>query len=368
MKKRILRVAAGLVFLGTGWFLAFAFWKLMNSHLLPGRYLWALGGGALVILGILAIVALHKKTGTFLRISGMVVGLAMATVCWLGLGYLDHSLGFLKKISVTENGTGQAPELGAQALNIFIGGVDASDKLNDVNMIMTINPQTEKILLTGIPRDYYIPFHNTGVADKLTHSGAFIGADITNTMRTVADLMEIPLEYYIRVDFEAIKKLVDLLGGVDFYSDHSFRSTTMPKCSFTRGQNHKDGYCALAFSRERKSYGTGDLHRVENQGVILEAIMKKLANREFFLANYKKILDSAEAVLKTNLPAEVIAEFLQRQIDKNPNWTLMKTRLDGTHAFNIPSPALKGAKATMIMPNYDSVKAGRQKIRELMGE
>lgn len=371
MKRlRVLSAAVWLVALAVG---IFGLVSLFNTHFLPLRYFALTVVGFVVLMfASFLLIAKSKMIGQSL---GFILATAILIASSLGLKYLNRSLAFVKQISVAEpasttpTASSTKPfDITTDAFNIFIGGVDASDKLNDVNMIVTVNPKTRKILLTGIPRDYYVPFHNTGIPDKLTHSGAFMGADITNTMLTVADFMELPLQYYVRVDFSAIKTLVDLIGGVDFYSDYAFRSTTMPKCAFSAGQNHANGYCALAFSRERKFYGTGDLHRVENQSVIIEAIMKKLSNHEFLLSHYEPLLDATAKVLRTNLPENYLSAFLQFELDQNPQWEIAKKRLNGTHAFNVPSHTLNGMPLTMIIPDQASIDAAKLRIKTLMTE
>ena len=87
-------------------------------------------------------------------------------------------------------------------VNILISGIDTrSGKIeaksrSDVNMIMTIDPKNHKILLTSIPRDYYVQLHGTtGLKDKLTHSGVY---SIEMTKNTLEDLFNINIDYTIK--------------------------------------------------------------------------------------------------------------------------------------------------------------------------
>lgn len=78
-----------------------------------------------------------------------------------------------------------------------------------------------EILLTSIPRDYYVTLHTYGKKDKLTHSGIY---GINETVQTVEDLLDTDINYYLRVNFTTVIKLVDVLGGVDVQSNYAFKT------------------------------------------------------------------------------------------------------------------------------------------------
>lgn len=97
---------------------------------------------------------------------------------------------------------------------------------SDVNIIMTVNPNTHKILLTTTPRDYYvtIPGISGEQRDKLTHSGIY-GVDAS--MATLEDIYGIDISYYARFNFTSLVKIVDALGGVDVYSEYAFEGCSV---------------------------------------------------------------------------------------------------------------------------------------------
>ena len=100
--------------------------------------------------------------------------------------------------------------------NVYISGIDTSGTISnvsrsDANIIATVNTNTHEILLTSIPRDYYVTLHSKGAKDKLTHSGIY---GINETVTTVEDLLDIDINYYVRVNFTTVIKLVDTLGGI----------------------------------------------------------------------------------------------------------------------------------------------------------
>ena len=116
-----------------------------------------------------------------------------------------------------------------ESFNIYISGNDIYGNIlsvsrSDVNIIATVNPNTHKILLTTVPRDFYVQLHGTsGYRDKLTHAGVY-GIDMS--VSTMEDLLDLDINYYMRVNFTSLMKLVDAIGGVDVESDYSFRATS----------------------------------------------------------------------------------------------------------------------------------------------
>ena len=101
--------------------------------------------------------------------------------------------------------------------SVFISGIDTYGSIStksrsDVNMIVTVNPQTKNILLTSIPRDYYVPFEVlNGSRDKLTHSGLY---GVNETKNNVANYFGIDIDYYVRVNFTSVVDIVDAIGGI----------------------------------------------------------------------------------------------------------------------------------------------------------
>ena len=215
---------------------------------------------------------------------------------------------------------------------IFISGIDTSGKISkvsrsDVNIVVTVNPSTYEVLLTAIPRDYYVRLHNTtGYKDKLTHAGIY-GIDMS--INTIEDLLGINIDYYARVNFDTVINLVDEIGGIEIYSDQNLKF-----CDIKKGYNYLDGKCALRFARERKSYTTGDRHRGENQEEVIKAIIKKVQNNPSLLTKYDKILGNLENNFETNVNMNVVKSFVKLQSKKMPTWNVNTYNLDGVGSSN----------------------------------
>ena len=174
-----------------------------------------------------------------------------------------------------------------------------------MNLIMTVNPQTKKILLTTTPRDYYvtIPEVSGEKRDKLTHAGIY-GVD--RSMATLENLYGIDISYYARINFTSLVKIVDALGGVDVDSDYEF--TTL------HGNYKMNGEQALGFARERYSFEDGDNQRGRDQEKVLTAIIHK-ATTPAILKNANELIAGVSDSVQTNMTSEEMSKFIQMQLD-----------------------------------------------------
>lgn len=252
--------------------------------------------------------------------------------------------------------------------NVFIAGIDTYGKISsvsrsDVNMVVTVNPNTHKILLTSIPRDYYVNLHGiTSYKDKLTHAGIH-GIDMS--VKTVEDLLECDINYYFKVNFSSLINIVDAIGGIEVDSPYTF-STYDNKYTFRKGINKLNGEKALYFVRERKAFKAGDRTRNQNQQLVLTAIINKVISPTL-LTKYNSILNSVEKSFVTNLENDNITKFVKKQIKTNDKWTIESINLDGTDAFDY-TYSYKSAKSYVMQPDEESVKNAKNKINEIINE
>lgn len=219
-----------------------------------------------------------------------------------------------------------------EPFNIYISGIDVDGPIttnsrSDVNIIMTVNPNTKNILLTSTPRDYYVQIPNIsgGQRDKLTHAGIY-GVDAS--MNTLEQLYGIDISYYARVNFTSLVKIVDALGGVDVNSDYEF-TTLHGNYTIKKGMNHLDGDTALGFSRERYSFEDGDNQRGRNQEAVLTAILNK-AMSPAILKNANKLIASVSDSVETNMTQDEMAKFINMQLSDGSGWTIESGAAIGT--------------------------------------
>ena len=250
--------------------------------------------------------------------------------------------------------------------NVYISGIDTSGSISnvarsDANILATINTKTHEVLITSIPRDYYVTLYSKGAKDKLTHSGIY---GINETVSTVEELLDTDINYYIRVNFTTLIKLVDTLGGVDVYSEYDFSTGGY---HFNKGYNHVNGAQALAFSRERYSFGSGDNQRIKNQQHVIEAVINKVLNSTTILTKYTSILESLEGSFQTNIEQNDISNLVKEQLDNMESWTIDNYSLTGTGSSSA-TYSMGSQKLYVMLPNESSVEEAKNNIQELLGE
>jgi len=286
----------------------------------------------------------------------------------------EESVRIIDTITITTEvqNINQGKDLTKEAFVVYLSGIDTrsgylpSRSLSDVNILLAVNPKTKRILMIHIPRDYYVQVHGTtGYKDKLTHTGTIGGVELT--MKTLEDLLEIELPYYIRVNFNSVIRLVDAIGGINIHSDvdYSFTCWTDRGCSFHPGLNSVDGRCALAFARERKAYATGDRHRGENQEQVLELVINKVTSSSTLISNYTEILDALNGTFQTNLSMDDITNLVKMQIDDMSPWKIESLNVDGKGGM-LPTYSYPRQKLYVMEPNMETVKKAIQKLNEVL--
>ena len=259
-------------------------------------------------------------------------------------------------------------------LNIYLSGTDSrssnisSNGTSDVNMIITINPKTHTILLTNIPRDYYVQLHGTtGTKDKLTHAG-FYGIDMGR--QTIEDLMDIEIDYSVKVGFNSVIKLVDLVGGIDIYSDIAFKSHCKDGGAVSvyvkKGWNHFNGAQALSFARERYAYAQGDKQRGKNQQEVIKAIFNKIINDKSILLKYDSLLNSFSALYRTDIPKEFVTLLIKDQLNNMSGWNIETQSVDG-YGSSGKTYSMPGYNNLYIMiPYKETITKATNKINEIL--
>ena len=250
--------------------------------------------------------------------------------------------------------------------NVYISGIDVygpitSNSRSDVNIIMTVNPETKKILLTTTPRDYYVPIPGVSgeAKDKLTHAGIY-GVD--RSMATLESIYDIDIQYYARVNFSSLIKIVDVLGGVDVNSEYAFKAGGY---SFQQGMNHLDGKAALAFSRERHSFSRGDNQRGRNQEAVITGMINK-ALSPAILKNANNLISSVSDSVETNMTQDEMAQLIRQQLEEGGQWSIESVNAVGTG--DKQSCYSSGRQLLYVMhPNWDSVNAISERIKSITG-
>ena len=254
------------------------------------------------------------------------------------------------------------------SFNVYISGIDtygpiSSVSRSDVNIIMTVNRETKKILLTTTPRDSYVPIADGGnnQKDKLTHAGIY-GVDAS--IHTLENLYGIDLNYYARLNFTSFLKLIDLLGGVDVYNDQEFTAHTNGKF-YPVGNVHLDSEQALGFVRERYSLADGDRDRGRNQQKVIVAILQKLTSTEA-LKNYDSIIKGLQDSVQTNMPLETMMNLVNAQLESGGTYKINSQDLKGTGRMDLPSYAMPESNLYMMEISDSSLESVKAAINDVM--
>lgn len=288
-------------------------------------------------------------------------------------GFTKETTRILEDIDITVKGETNVKKVDVtkEPFNVYISGIDTIGSIgnisrSDVNMIMTVNPRTKTILLTSIPRDYYVKLASKGQMDKLTHSGLY---GIDETTSTVENLLGIDINYHVKVNFTTVVKLVDTLGGITVNSDYSFSAKGMDgvRYNFNAGSNNINGQAALAFSRERYSFASGDNQRVKNQQAVLTGIIKKCTSSTSILTNYNGILNSVEDNIQTNMSKSDITSLVKMQLGDMRGWTIKQCSLKGT-GKSTPVYSIPNYSVYVMVPDETSVSEAKQQITSVMNQ
>lgn len=299
--------------------------------------------GFLATLVVLIVVAdiLMSRDRKWMRIVGTIIAALFIAIYGLGTYYLANTYSMFARITVEDTAStakAQRVNVTEDAFNVYVTGIDqwtvnkGEDlERSDVNMIVTVNPKTRKILLTSIPRDAYVPLHRTGTMDKLTHTGIY-GVD--ETLNTIKDWTGYDMNYYVKVNFSACVHIVDAIGGVDVNSPVAFKSS-ISKYKYKKGINHLDGHQALYFARERKAFNGEDQLRVKNQLILIKAMLNKVMSSPALLTSYGELMEAISEDMETNMPEEDIRELIKLQLSDLSGWNIKMQRMTGKYEMDV---------------------------------
>lgn len=245
--------------------------------------------------------------------------------------------------------------------------------LTDSIMVASINWQTKQIALISVPRDLYVQIPNYGYSkineaysygEKNSKSSGGGGQVASNV---ISNVLGAPIHYFITLDFDGFKKIIDTVGGIDLYVDKAINDPLYPAedminydpFSITAGQHHMNGALALKYSRSRET--TSDFDRSERQQKVITATKEKILSLNV-LANPAKVTELLNAIgehLRTNMnPGEIKSIWdAIKDIDLQGRISLVLDTSSGSPLTSSTSPA----GAYIIIPkkgmsNYSEVQ------------
>lgn len=257
-----------------------------------------------------------------------------------------------------------------EKFNIYVGGTDYVG-LMDFNTIITVNTTTHKLLLTSIPRDYYVDVHGLNYKNKLS----FITEGIDVSSNTIADLFDTKMDYYIKIDSDSVVKLINEIGGIEYCSDYEYNGSyrivengrrKTGSYSIKKGCQHLNGYQAIAASRTRNSFNGRDRVRQQNMQKIMIAILQKLSSTEN-IKNYEVILGDLSDSYETNISKKIVTKNVKDMLNNGNKWTIETQSVDGedgqdtVHRFN-------DITDWVMYPNEETVENASKRIKEVLKE
>lgn len=254
-------------------------------------------------------------------------------------------------------------------INILLLGMGGAGypggDLTDTIMIASIDPKNKDMAMLSIPRDLWVNIPGNGYSkinaahhwgNVMAEQGQLLdGKEINGPeliKKTVSEIVDLPIHYYITMDFSGFIKLVDRVGGLDIYVDKSISDPYYPSSDFkyeyfslSKGQHHMDGALALKYARSRKT--TSDFDRAKRQQKVIAAIKEKTISLNL-VANPKKIVDIAKILgdhIRTDIqPWEMerlvsiardidTSKVITKVIDDSPNGPLVGKYINGQSAL-----------------------------------
>lgn len=257
----------------------------------------------------------------------------------------------------------------SNVFNIYISGIDTYGSIStvsrsDVNLILTVNMNTHKILMTETPRDAYVKIPDGGADqyDKLTHAGIY---GVETSEKTLEKLYGITIDYYARLNFDSFLKLIDALGGVTVYNSQAFTSLH-GNYDFPVGNVTLDSDKALGFVRERYSLEHGDYDRGNNQMKVIQAILNKMTSLKS-VSNYSTIISNVQDSIQTDMKLDTVMKLVNGQLDSGKKFTVTSQEVTGTGSTGeLTSYAMPSSSLYMIKLDDASVAKASQAIKDVM--
>jgi LCP family protein required for cell wall assembly len=202
-------------------------------------------------------------------------------------------------------------------ISVLLMGIDnpAGQKRgrSDSLILLTINPHSESMHMMSIPRDTYTKIKGNGTTDKI--NAAYVIGGTEMTIRSVENLLDVPIDYFVKVNRKSLKEMVNAIGGVDVYNDLDF---TYYSVHYPKGPLHLDGERALKYTQMRSKDPRGDFGRQMRQRQVIEEIIQKGANISS-ITKFGEMMKIVENNVKTNLAFDDMWEIQSNYKDARKN-------------------------------------------------
>ena len=238
----------------------------------------------------------------------------------------------------------------------IFGSDDRAPEINenshyDVDIILTVNPKTKQVLVLSVPRDAYVKnFANDEKRDKLDYTGI---AGMDNAKKAINDYFDLDISLYVLTNFTEFQKMIDAMGGLDFYNPYTFKLDNgigggVPYYgnirTFYEGNQHVNGAEALAYARERYTLYeylgapvgkyNGDMARNMHALILMKAIIKKLVSLET-LVNYENLMEQIKNCFHTNISFSQMYALAIMQFTEHPEWNIVYQHIYAEYVHDV---------------------------------
>lgn len=258
-----------------------------------------------------------------------------------------------------------AVDMTTKPFTIFFGGNDTTGALSlegrtDVDMTVTVNPNTHQIIISNLPRDSWIknPYYNDK-RDKLTHLGL---AGIDNTLKGLGNIYGIEIPNYMIVNFDTFMVIVQALKGVTIDNPYAF--TAIDGQYFPEGTIGLDGAGALMYVRERQNLPDGDFGRNMHQQIVMRAIIEKICSPDIMM-QINSIIDGMNGMFLTNISMNSIWALVNKQLDEGIEWNIVNYHVGGETGMEICASAT-GQYLSVVYPYDNQIEFVRNEIQKVM--
>ena len=258
-----------------------------------------------------------------------------------------------------------AVDMTRKPFTIFFGGNDTTGALSlegrtDVNMTVTVNPNTHQIIISNLPRDSWVknPYYNDK-RDKLTHLGL---AGIDNTLKGLGNIYGIEIPNYMIVNFDTFMVIIQALKGVTIDNPYAF--TAIDGQYFPEGTIGLDGAGALMYVRERQNLPDGDFGRNMHQQIVMRAIIEKLCSPDIMM-QINSIIDGMNGMFLTNISMNSIWALVNKQLDEGIEWNIVNYHVGGETGMEICASAT-GQYLSVVYPYDNQIEFVRNEIQKVM--
>ncbi len=222
--------------------------------------------------------------------------------------------------------------------SILMLGVDEREGdsgRSDTIIVLTVNPNTNSVKMLSIPRDTRTEIIGRGTEDKINHAYAFGKEEMS--LATVENFLDIPIDYYVRVNMEGFKDIVDAVGGITVNNSFSFEQEGH---QFNEGALNLNGEDALLYVRMRYDDPNGDFGRQQRQRQIIQGVVNKGASFSS-LTKFDDIFAALGKNVKTNMTFDEMVETQKNYKDAAKNIEQLQvtgqgTKINGIYYLQVP--------------------------------